>query len=146
MLFGDVNKTDGGVFQVLRHIPHSYTILPEGAAGWRWGNAVTSLLLPQRGFLLGIPLAVTVFTLWCTSLRSSEEGIEQGKSKKVKGKKKDLKSDHRNSEFNNERSSLFPFSLFLLPSTKRMLAAGVVAGLLPLIHAHSFIAVMLVGA
>src|SRR5258708_32461266 len=83
MLFSDVNKTDVGVFQVLRHIPHSYTILPEVAEGWRWGNAVTSLLVPQRGFLLGIPLAVIVFTQWWASMQS----IEEGKSKKVKGKK-----------------------------------------------------------
>jgi len=146
MLVTDVNKTDGGVFRVLRHIPHSYTILPEVASGWRWGNAVTSLLVPQRGFLLGIPLAVIVFTLWWTSLQSSDEGIEQGKSKKVKGKKKVLKTDREYSELNNRHSSLFPFSFLLLPSTRRMLAAGAVAGLLPLIHAHSFVAVMLVAA
>jgi len=83
MLVGDVNKTDSGVFQLLRHIPHSYTILPEGAEGWRWGNMVTSLLVPQRGFLLGIPLAVIVFTQWWAASRSDDEV----KSKKVKGKK-----------------------------------------------------------
>src|SRR5258706_213080 len=38
MLFSDVNKTDGGGFQGLRHIPHSYTILPQVAAGFRLGN------------------------------------------------------------------------------------------------------------
>ena len=64
MLWDDVKKIDGGVFQVLRHIPHSYTILPNVEEGWRWGNAVTSLLATQRGFLLGIPLAVIVFTQW----------------------------------------------------------------------------------
>src|SRR6185295_12881575 len=83
MLISDVNKTDGGVFQLLRHIPHSYTILPEVADGWRWGNAVTSLLLPQRGFLLGIPLAVIVFTQWWAAAPADSEV----KSKKVKGKK-----------------------------------------------------------
>src|ERR1700686_1769009 len=31
MLFSDVNRTDGGIFQLLRNIPHSYTILPEAA-------------------------------------------------------------------------------------------------------------------
>ena len=154
MLFSDVNKTDGGVFQLLKNIPHSYTILPEVAQGWRWGNAVTSLLVPQRGFLLGIPLAVIVFTQWWRSLRSSDEGVEQGKSKKVKGKKEERRESrltaaaraNNRAELPAESSSLFPFSFFLLPSTKRMLAAGAVAGLLPLIHAHSFIAVMLVGA
>src|SRR5712691_7572254 len=74
MLVSDVNKSDGGVFHVLRNIPHSYTILPEGAEGWRWGNAVTSLLVPQRGFLLGIPLAVIVFTQWWSAMHSDDEG------------------------------------------------------------------------
>jgi hypothetical protein len=147
MLFSDVNKTDGGVFQLLKNIPHSYTILPDVAQGWRWGNAVTSLLVPQRGFLLGIPLAVIVFTQWWAAMNSKTEG----KSKKVKGKKeerreKKLKSaqlaNRVDSESTGSSSSPFPFSFFLFPSAKRMLAAGVVAGLLPLVHAHSFIAVM----
>jgi hypothetical protein len=150
MLVSDVNKTDGGVFQLLRHIPHSYTILPEVAEGWRWGNAVTSLLVPQRGFLLGIPLAVIVFTQWWAASQSDDEG----KSKKVKGKKearreKRLKPASSASEGVGStvaHPSLFTFSFLLLPSTRRMLAAGVVAGLLPLVHAHSYIVVMGVGA
>ncbi|MDX6497410.1 MAG: hypothetical protein QOG23_670 [Blastocatellia bacterium] len=150
MLFSDVNKTDGGVFQVLRHIPHSYTILPEAADGWRWGNAVTSLLVPQRGFLLGIPLAAIVFTQWWAASQSDAEV----KSKKVKGKKEDRPGKRRDTARNTtyragstaDSSSLFTFYFFLLPSTRRMLAAGVVAGLLPLVHAHSFIVVMGVGA
>jgi len=155
MLFRDVNKTDGGVFHVLRNIPHSYTILPEVAEGWRWGNAVTSLLVPQRGFLLGIPLAVIVFTQWWIAMRDDAEGIEQGKSKKVKGKKEERqekklkatsKVDRNKPGLSEGLSSLFPFSFFLLPSPRRMLAAGVVAGLLPLVHAHSFLVVMGVGA
>lgn len=150
MLFSDVNKTDGGVFQLLRHIPHSYTILPEAADGWRWGNAVTSLLVPQRGFLLGIPLAAIVFTQWWAASQSDAEV----KSKKVKGKKEDRPGKRRDTARNTTyrsgstaaSSSLFTFSFLLLPSTRRMLAAGVVAGLLPLVHAHSFIVVMGVGA
>ena len=38
-LFSEVNQSDGGIFQVLRHLSHSYTILPEVALGWRWGPA-----------------------------------------------------------------------------------------------------------
>src|SRR5438552_1050443 len=81
MLFSDVNKSEGSVFQVLRHIPHSYTILPEVGEGWRWGNAVTSLLVPQRGFLLGIPLAVIVFTQWWAAMNTAK-----GKGERAKGK------------------------------------------------------------
>jgi hypothetical protein len=150
MVFSDVNKTDGGVFQLLRKIPHSYTILPEVAQGWRWGNAVTSLLVPQRGFLLGIPLAAIVFTQWWAASQSDAEG----KSKKVKVKKEERRdkklkpgtstSGRTGSTIGN--SSLFTFSFLLFPSARRMIAAGVVAGLLPLVHAHSFIVVMGVGA
>ena len=154
MLFSEVNQSEGGVFQVLRHLSHSYTILPEVALGWRWGNAVTSLLVPQRGFLLGIPLAAIVFTQWWAASRSGAEEAERGKSKKVKGKKEESqrskletagKGSRKEPGLDQPSSSLFTFSFYLLPSSRRMLAAGAVAGLLPLIHAHSFIAVMMVG-
>ena len=135
MLFSEVNQSEGGVFQVLRHISHSYTILPEVALGWRWGNAVTSLLVPQRGFLLGIPLAAIVFTQWWAVSESAKGKEQSAKGKETRSSKKPIPSQ--------PGASLF--ALGSLPS-RRMLAAGAVAGLLPLIHAHSFIAVMMVGA
>ncbi|MEK6336238.1 MAG: hypothetical protein AABM67_15025 [Acidobacteriota bacterium] len=142
MIFTDVAQGERGVFQVLAHLKHSYTILPDGAAGWRWGNAVTSLLVTQRGFLLGIPLAVIVFTQWWTASPNDAEG----KSEKVKGKQEEPRNKKEPRIVEPARAdSLFSFSFYLLRSSRRMLAAGVVAGLLPLIHAHSFIAVMLVG-
>src|SRR5437588_4849211 len=132
MLFSDVNKTEGGVFQILKHIPHSYTILPEMEQGWRWGNSVTSLLVPQRGFLLGIPLAVIVFTQWWVAMnkRSVPPAVAGGSRSRIIPPASAGGTDR----------------FLVLSSTKRMLAAGVVAGLLPLIHAHSFITVMGVGA
>jgi hypothetical protein len=139
MLFSEVNQSEGGVFQVLRHISHSYTILPEVAQGWRWGNAVTSLLVPQRGFLLGIPLAAIVFTQWWAAARDTETGGKGDPEKK--SSKKASKSELAKSEAN---LPVAPSPR--LPVSRRMLAAGAVAGLLPLIHAHSFIAVMMVGA
>src|SRR5438309_298154 len=135
MLFSDVNKSEGGVFQILKHIPHSYTILPEVEQGWRWGNSVTSLLVPQRGFLLGIPLAVIVFTQWWVAMNAA-------KSKEQRAKGKETRSAEKLQAPITDTS---PFALGSLLS-RRMLAAGGVAGLLPLIHAHSFITVMGVGA
>ena len=146
MLWDDVGKVNGGIVDVLKQLHHSYTILPEIEKAWRWGNSITSLLLTQRGFLLGIPLAVIVVRLWWTSLQSSEEG----KSKKEKGKREDRGASP--SRLVNEdssdanRSKLFTFSFFLLPSARPMLAAGIIAGLLPLIHAHSFITLLMVAA
>src|SRR3989449_1405479 len=137
MLFSDVNKTEGGVFQILKHIPHSYTILPEVEQGWRWGNSVISLLVPQRGFLLGIPLAVIVSTQWWVAMRDAGT---RGNGDAEKG----MKKASRNQEFRTSdlRVSASP----RLRLSHRMLTAGVLAGLLPLIHAHSFITVMGVGA
>src|SRR5437762_1384952 len=113
MLFRDANKADGGLFEVLKNIQHSYTILPEVADAWRWGNSVTTLLVPQRGFLLGIPLAVIVFTEWWAA--TIEKG---GKEKGVKGKRKPNKSG-----FTSGSRNVSPFTLYpLTPSSRRMLA------------------------
>ena len=143
MLWDDVGKVDGGVYQVLKRLAHSYTILPEIEKAWRWGNSITSLLLTQRGFLLGIPLAVIVIQLWWTSLQSSEEGKRQ-KEKGKKGQARTANSDDSAGQSADSKDGLFPFSFFLLPSSRRMLAAGIIAGLLPLIHAHSFLTLMMV--
>lgn len=139
LLWDDVKKIEGGVFQVLKHIPHSYTILPEIEKAWRWGNSITSLLVTQRGFLLGIPLAVIVFTLWWSSLRGEEQRAK-GKEPSAKRKAKPEPALGDSSQ-----TDTLPFALRSWP-LRRMLAAGVITGLLPLIHAHSFISIMLVAA
>ncbi|HXI23614.1 MAG TPA: hypothetical protein VNG71_07045 [Pyrinomonadaceae bacterium] len=153
MLFGDVNKSDSGVFHILNHIEHSYTILPEVGQGWRWGNAVTSLLVPQRGFLLGIPLAVIVFTQWWQAMQDGEtrrkgdaEKGRQGDAEKKRSQKSAKKTDVSPPPLHVSPSPRLPISPSpLLRVSPRMLAAGFVAGLLPLVHAHSFIAAMGVG-
>jgi hypothetical protein len=98
----DVAKNPQGIVAMLGHLPHDYTILP--GHEWRWGNVITTLLVPQRSLLFGLPLVVMVMTLWLRAIR------------------------HAGSH-----------------ATKKMAAAGTVAGLLPLIHAHSFIVVMGLG-
>src|SRR5437588_3926020 len=86
MLWDDVSKVEGGVFQVLRHLPHSYTILPEIEKAWRWGNSITSLLVTQRGFLLGIPLAVIVIRLWWQAMTDTETRRHGDTAKKLSKK------------------------------------------------------------
>jgi hypothetical protein len=145
MLWDDVGKVDGGVYQVLKRLAHSYTILPEIEKAWRWGNSITSLLVTQRGFLLGIPLAVIAIRLWWEVLNGTEV-----KSKKAKGKNEDRRGAASAPVIEGpndaNRSKLFTFSFLLLPSSRRMLAAGIIAGLLPLIHAHTFITLVMVAA
>jgi hypothetical protein len=147
MLWEDINKSGGGIFHVLTHIQHSYTILPDVALGWRWGNAVTSLLVPQRGFLLGIPLVAIVITQWWQAMNAGPEQGGKGKAQKAKSKESGAKPKDGGADA-TEGSRFTPGSLPLALSSlpfRRMLAAGAVAALLPLVHAHSFVVVMGVG-
>lgn len=59
------------LWQYLLHLPHDYTInVPE--AHYRWGNAVTVLLVPQRSLLLGLPLAFIIWRLWWLAWQDDE--------------------------------------------------------------------------
>lgn len=104
----DLHNSDHGLLTLLGNLPHDYTISPDGL--FRWGNAVTSLLVPQRSILFGIPLAILIFCqFWNVATTAREEVRPE-------------------------------------PRRLRMIAAGVLAGMLPLIHAHTFLVVMGVGS
>ncbi|HEX8635226.1 MAG TPA: hypothetical protein VF703_13850 [Pyrinomonadaceae bacterium] len=146
-----------GFFELLGRLPHDYTIGANG--GFRWGNAITTLLVPQRGLLLGLPLALVIITQWWLATGSDEgekgkgEGVkeeERGRVKGERGREKSRKKEKRVSTTRHEPPpipafNLFPLPLTLSPTDARMLGAGVVAGLLPLAHAHSFVVLMLMG-
>lgn len=123
----------------LKRLPISYTIIPDTT--WRWGNAMSTLLIPQRGFLLGLPLAVIVFTQWWLSGEPETAAADDSGpvAKPEKGKRKASKEKDPPAEVGTNTS-------LLSPAVKRMIAAGLVAGLIPLVHAHSFVVVMVVGA
>jgi hypothetical protein len=125
-----------GLFGALKALPPSVTVIP--GSTWRWGNAISTLLVPQRGMLLGLPLAVMVFTQWWLS----EDKGEKGKGVSGKSKKAHKRGGPTLSATPVSQSPVYPFPL----SQRRMMAAGLIAGLLPLVHAHSFIVVMVVGA
>jgi hypothetical protein len=129
LLFDKAGSNEGGLFGVLMDLPPSFTVIPETT--WRWGNAVSTLLVPQRGFLMGLPLAVIAFTQWwiATDKSRPEQTPEQTKKTRAKSKQKDVWQDQL-------QQTRFPLN------TRRMIAAGVAAGLLPLVHAHSFVVVM----
>src|SRR5215217_1254328 len=126
LLFEKAGSNEGGLFGVLLDLPPSFTVIPETT--WRWGNAISALLIPQRGFLMGLPLAVIAFTQWWIATDKRPQQTPE-KSKKTRAKQKDVWHD----QLQHTRFSL---------NTRRMIAAGVAAGLLPLVHAHSFVVVM----
>ena len=124
LLFSQAGSNEGGLWGALVDLPPSFTVIPETT--WRWGNAISALLVPQRGFLMGLPLAVIVFTQWWLA---TEKEAPQPKSTKSK-----------------RTVSPEPVPTRFPTSQRRMIAAGVAAGLLPLVHAHSFVVVMGMGA
>ncbi|MDT7689676.1 MAG: hypothetical protein QOE46_2435 [Acidobacteriota bacterium] len=161
---GEAWKGERGLFSLLGGLEHDYTIM--GHIGYRWGNAVTALFVTQRSIVLGLALALVVWTLWWeASVKAA------GKSKKAKGKseeaasavesrgvvgKKKIKSkavrgrasrsaSARGAEDEAQADSTFAFCLSPF-AFREMLAAGFVAGMMPLVHAHSFVVMMLMGA
>jgi len=155
-LWRRANEHLGDFAGFVQSLPPSFTVIPDTT--WRWGNAVSTLLIPQRGFLLGLPLAVIIFTQWWLSQEGKtqkEKGKSEDASKKLR-KKSGLKKNKQQKIKGNEPALVsagvsppFPFSFFLLTSdtssdVRRMIAAGFIAGLLPLVHAHSFVVVMMV--
>ena len=111
MIISDVRHNGGHLFHYLLNLPHDFTILPGHT--WRWGNSLTTLLVPQRSLLLGLPVAVLVFRQWWIALRD------------------------------------FLLSPEVEPShsaMRRQIAAGILCGLLPLIHTHIFLGVVGVAA
>jgi hypothetical protein len=136
LLWNQLNeKSDEGFIGVFKRLSTSFTIIPDST--WRWGNAISTLLVPQRGFLLGLPLAVIVFTQWWLATKPHEEAPSVSI-----GEKKDQKKARKKASKQVQENATIVFA----SSRARMIAAGFVAGLLPLVHAHSFVVVMMVGA
>ena len=129
LLFDQAKTNEGGLFGAIMDLSPSFTVIPETT--WRWGNSISTLLVPQRGFLMGLPLAVIAFTYWWLATeKEAKPADDRGKSKQRQ--KQNL--------WQEPEPTRFPLS------QRRMIAAGVAAGLLPLVHAHSFVVVMGMGA
>jgi len=103
LLFQTAHASEQGLFPLLTQLIEDFTIRP--GTTWRWGNIITSLLIPQRSILLGLPLALIIFTEWWKAVGDGQE-----------------------------RAASVPM--------RRMVAAGAIAGLLPLVHAHTFAVVL----
>ena len=134
LLFSKAGSSEGGLFGVLMDLPPSFTVIPETT--WRWGNAISALLIPQRGFLMGLPLATIAFTQWWITNEKSRGFTPMNADQKPTNKKKSKVSERQKSVWQEDPNARFSLN------TRRMIAAGVAAGLLPLVHAHSFVVVM----
>ena len=140
LLWQQAKQNEQGLWGILKELPSSFTIISDTT--WRWGNSISTLLVPQRGMLLGLTLAVIVFTQWWLA---AGDGATGGRCEA----ENDSKPENVRKSKMKQRQEDYPFTpspRHAISSAHRMIAAGIVAALLPLVHAHSFAAVMVVGA
>jgi hypothetical protein len=107
--FQDLGKTSADFATFLSRLPNTYTMnaqleLPSGPCPLRWGNVFTTLLVPQRSMLFGLPFGALIIALWWMAWGEGTTAVER---------------------------------------RRYLIAAGVLAGFLPMLHAHGFFAVML---
>jgi hypothetical protein len=119
------------IFGFINHLPRDYTIRDSGApspgALFRWGNSLTTLFITQRSLLFGMPLMLIVLQkIWeLFALQKDKETRRRGDKEKVEHSQNVSSSPHL----------LFSFSFFFV---------GLLAGMLPLIHAHSLLVLFIV--
>jgi len=144
LLFSDAGGGEG-FFSTLAKLQHDYTIVPNSIL--RWGNSLTTLFVPQRSILFGLPLAITIFCQWWLAITQQENARASSADPKnsVPATQQNLSAAKiaKARRKAAKKSALpgappEPQNLYL----RRMLAAGLCAGLLPLIHAHTFLVVM----
>ena len=129
MFFNDGLKSEAGIFGVLMQMPRNYTISDQG--NWRWGNTLTVLFMTQRSILLGLPLALIILTkVW--EIFSDPETRRRGDAGTVGGDK----------SFSPKPTDLSEISPSPRLRVSASLFVGLLAGTLPLVHAHSFAALM----
>src|SRR5579859_189600 len=147
LLFSDVSSGEG-FFSTMANLQHDYTIVPNSIL--RWGNSLTTLFVPQRSILFGLPLAITIFCQWWLAISQQENAHASAAdpAKAASGQQNLTPAKLAKARRKARKKSAVP-----LPQAdpqnfylRRMLAAGVLAGLLPLVHAHTFLVVMTIAA
>jgi hypothetical protein len=101
---------ENGIVAAFLESDTRYTIQNDGII--RFGNTVTALLIPQRGLLLGMALAVIAFTLLWKAVDAPVTA-----------------DDPRAGWRARLRAAI---------GERRMLVAGLVTGVLPIVHLHTF--------
>jgi len=129
LLFQDAWTNGQGVVDLLKHLPRRYTIGDFPIL--RWGNSLTTLFVPQRSLLFGAPIALVIFSQWWLALPRRNSSNDE----------RSLSEDLLISGTTQRIALDVPGN-----SVYRMLAAGILAGMLPLVHAHSFLVVLAMAA
>jgi hypothetical protein len=121
----ELHNSEGGLLTLLSQISHDYSIGMSPL--FRWGNSLTTLFVPQRSILFGMPLAIVIFIQWWNAISDRASETTSLGTPPVTSPTMAEKSSSRDAR-------------------KSLISAGLIAGMLPLIHAHTFLVVMGVGA
>jgi hypothetical protein len=108
--------------------------LASGAVPLRWGNVFTTLLIPQRSMLFGLPFVAMIIALWWMAVGERDRETER---------RRDGETERRSSD-SSLRPSFTPSLLLSVPTSPRrryLFAAGILAGMLPMLHTHGFFSV-----
>src|SRR6266540_2191223 len=81
--FREFGAQSGGLLNFLSHLPKTYTMnaelaLASGAVPLRWGNVFTTLLIPQRSMLFGLPFVTMIIALWWMAVEEMRRAGERG--------------------------------------------------------------------
>src|SRR5262245_61347405 len=141
--FGEFGAQSGSLPNFLSHLPKTYTMNAELALAsnnvpLRWGNVFTTLLIPQRSMLFGLPFVAMIISLWWMAV---------GEEDKETRRQGDKETRRRHEIFSSSTPSLVPLSpcplVLLSPRRRYLFAAGILAGMLPMLHSHGFFSVVI---
>ena len=137
-LFQDWRRSGRGLFEFWGALSVNYA--NDWSRGIHWTNLVTDTFLPQRAALYGLPAGLMILTVFAIvwqrwHAESEPRAVASGSELRGKGSpnEDDPLATARGSDWralSRDRPLLF--------------AAGVLAGLLPLFHTHTYVAVGLV--
>jgi hypothetical protein len=128
--WNDPNQLKHGLVFFFEHLPKTYTMNATlSDIPLRWGNVFTTMLVPQRSMLFGLPIVAMIIMLWWMATEcgtwNAEGGIKKSFPLNFKSAIRDLYSDLR------------------IPQSAFLFSAGILAGILPMLHTHGFLAVMM---
>lgn len=120
-LFEEARLKGNGLIGAFMDSDIRFTTESEGLL--RFQNAVTGYLVPQRGILLGMSIAIIVFTIFWQQLTRERDA--------------DASSGSADGSTDRSSSGNVPgFRRWLIDP--RMTVAGVLTGILPMVHIHTF--------
>jgi hypothetical protein len=77
LLARELSRPGAGLAELLWRLPRDYTIA--GDSVLRWGNALTTLLVPQRSLLLGLPMSLLIWTWWWRAVGADAAPAQRGR-------------------------------------------------------------------